>query len=181
MLIELPPLRERLDDLPVMTAQLIERYYREDTVAAKRGQVKDVTPEALEVLKAYAWPGNVRELRNVIFAALVHKRSGSSLLPSDLPRRLWQESRPDASAENGIVSKHAVEQKLAEGSMNLKAEIEALERVAVEAALKRSGGSAAEAARMLGEVGRGTAKDPGGTLRVMMKRLGLSATTLKRR
>ncbi len=181
VLIELPPLRERLDDLPVMTAQLIERYYREDTVAAKRGQVKDVTPEALEVLKAYSWPGNVRELRNVIFAALVHKRSGSSLLPSDLPRRLWQESRPDASAENGIVSKHAVEQKLAEGSMNLKAEIEALERVAVEAALKRAGGSAAEAARMLGEVGRGTAKDPGGTLRVMMKRLGLSATTLKRR
>jgi len=61
--------------------------------------------------------------------------------------------------------------------MNLKVEIEALERAAVEAALRRAAGSAAEAARMLGEVGRGTAKDPGGTLRVMMKRLGLSGST----
>jgi transcriptional regulator with GAF, ATPase, and Fis domain len=180
VLIELPPLRERLDDLPAMTMQLIERYYREDKVAAKRGVVKDITQEALEVLKAYSWPGNVRELRNVIFAALVHKRSGATLLPSDLPRRLWQEPRPDTDAQ-GIVSKRAVEQKLADGSMNLRAELETLERLAVEAALRRAGGSAAEAARLLGEVGRGTAKDPGGTLRVMMKRLGLSTAALTRR
>ncbi|MDP1921896.1 MAG: sigma 54-interacting transcriptional regulator [Myxococcales bacterium] len=176
VLIELPPLRDRLDDLPAMTAQLIERYYREDPLASKRGVVKDVTAEALEILKGYSWPGNVRELRNVVFAALVHKRTGSSLLPSDLPRRLWQESRPDTDGQT-VVSTRAIEQKLAEGSMNLKVEIEALERVAVEAALRRAAGSAAEAARMLGEVGRGTAKDPGGTLRVMMKRLGLSGST----
>jgi transcriptional regulator with GAF, ATPase, and Fis domain len=176
VLIELPPLRERLEDVPAMTAQLIERYYREDALASKRGVVKDVTAEALEILKGYSWPGNVRELRNVIFAALVHKRTGSSLLPSDLPRRLWQDSRPDTDGR-AVVSTRAIEQKLAEGSMNLKVEIEALERAAVEAALRRAGGSAAEAARMLGEVGRGTAKDPGGTLRVMMKRLGLSVGT----
>jgi DNA-binding NtrC family response regulator len=172
VLIELPPLRERLDDLPAMTAQLIERYYREDKLASRRGMVRDVTAEALDVLRAYTWPGNVRELKNVIFAALVHKRTGTSLLASDLPRRLWQQPRP--ASDDAVVSKGAIERKLAEGTMNLKAEIEALERAAVEAALARAGGSAAEAARLLGEVGRGTAKDPGGTLRVMMKRLGLN-------
>ena len=46
-------------------------------------------------------------------------------------------------------------------------------RLALEAALRRTGGNAAEAARVLGEVGRGAAKDPGGTVRTMMKRLGL--------
>jgi hypothetical protein len=55
----------------------------------------------------------------------------------------------------------------------LRNEIEGLERFAVSCALRRSAGNAAEAARLLGEVGRGRAKDPGGTVRTMMKRLGL--------
>ncbi|MFP2895510.1 hypothetical protein [Corallococcus sp. 4LFB] len=49
-----------------------------------------------------------------------------------------------------------------------------LERLALQAALRRADGNAAEAARLLGEVGRGAAKDPGGTVRTMMKRLGVS-------
>ena len=61
--------------------------------------------------------------------------------------------------------------RLASGSFNLRREVEKLERRALELALRRSQGNAAEAARLLGEVGRGTAKDPGGTVRTMMKRL----------
>ncbi len=57
--------------------------------------------------------------------------------------------------------------------MNLRAELEGLERLAVIEALRRSGGNATEAARLLGEVGRGKARDPGGTVRTMIKRLGL--------
>ena len=59
--------------------------------------------------------------------------------------------------------------------MNLKAELEQLERVALVAALQHAGGNAAEAARLLGEVGRGASKDPGGTVRSMIKRLGVVA------
>lgn len=66
-----------------------------------------------------------------------------------------------------------VEARVAAGTMNLKAEVEALERLALVAALQRADGNAAEAARFLGEVGRGSAKDPGGTVRTMMKRLGV--------
>ncbi len=165
----LPALRERLDDLPTLVLQLFARYYAEDPVAAKRLRVAEVTPEALEVLRAYPWPGNIRELRNVIFGALVAKRAGTALLVSDLPRRLW--AKVDRS--EGLVDAAAVTARVVGGSMNLKAELERLERLALTAALQHAAGNAAEAARLLGEVGRGTARDPGGTVRTMMKRLGM--------
>ena len=169
MRIELPPLRERMEDLPFLVNQLIARYYAEDPLAARRHRVTEVTEQCLDVLRAYSWPGNVRELKNVVFGALVVKRTGSALLVSDLPRRLWARSaHPD-----GLVSAEAVAAKVARGEMNLKAELEQLERLALTAALHHGGGNAAEAARLLGEVGRGSAKDPGGTVRTMMKRLGL--------
>jgi transcriptional regulator with PAS, ATPase and Fis domain len=169
--VELPPLRDRLEDLPALVLQLIERYYTEDTPAGRKSRVVAVTEEALEVLGAYAWPGNVRELRNVVYGALVAKRAGDSLLVSDLPRRLWATPR---SASTGVIVEAEVERLIAEGTMNLKGELERLERAALGAALKRANGNAAEAARLLGEVGRGSAADPGGTVRTMMKRLGLA-------
>ena len=55
--------------------------------------------------------------------------------------------------------------------MNLQQEVAALERMAIEEALARTGGNAAQAARLLGHVGRGMARDPGGTVRAMMRRL----------
>lgn len=162
----LPPLRERPEDLEPLVLQLIERYYAEDPGAAKRHRVREVTPEALAVLQGYAWPGNIRELRNVVFGALVTRRAGSALLVSDLPRRLW--TAPTKGDDHV-----ALEQRIAAGDFNLKAEREALERAALSIALRRAQGNAAEAARLLGEVGRGSARDPGGTVRTMMKRLGL--------
>jgi transcriptional regulator with GAF, ATPase, and Fis domain len=170
--IQLPPLRERLDDLPGIAMQLVARFYAEDRTAAKRHQVAALTDEALEVLRAYAWPGNIRELRNVVFGALVVKRTGDALLVSDLPARLW---RRDTRTE-GAVSDDAIAARVASGTMNLKAELERFERLALVAALRHAQGNAAEAARLLGEVGRGAAKDPGGTVRTMMKRLGVSAS-----
>lgn len=167
--IVLPPLRERLDDLPVLATQLIERFYVEDPHSAGRARVREVTNEAMELLRAYAWPGNIRELRNVVFGALVTKRKGESLLVSDLPRRLWSARTEDESSG----SSSDLESRIASGQFNLKRELEQVERRALDIALRRSDGNAAEAARLLGEVGRGAARDPGGTVRTMMKRLGL--------
>jgi len=167
--VTLPPLRDRLEDLPALVKQLVDRFYAEDPLAAKRGRVTQLTPEALELLRAYAWPGNIRELRNVVFGALVSKRTGDALLVSDLPRRLW------AAVEEQGGDDANLEARLASGSFNLRREVEKLERRALELALRRSQGNAAEAARLLGEVGRGTAKDPGGTVRTMMKRLKLQS------
>ncbi len=169
--IELPPLRERLDDLPALVKQLLARYASEEGEWKDRPRVTDCTDEALELLRAYPWPGNVRELKNVIFGALVAKRHGTALVVSDLPRRLLTGEAPRAR----YVSPGPIEARIAEGSMDLSAAVEELERVALSAALRRANGNAAEAARLLGRVGRGQAKDPGGTVRTMMKRLGVAA------
>jgi len=129
----------------------------------------DVAPEALRALAAYPWPGNIRELRNVVFETLAYKRTGSTILLSDLPRRILRKGQEHD--RRSAVDRSALAAKLERGTMNLREEVAALERVAIDEALKRSGGNAAQAARLLGRVGRGAARDPGGTLRAMMRRL----------
>jgi len=64
--IRLPPLRERLDDLPLLVEYLVQRY------AAKAGKsIRQVTRPTLDLLRSYSWPGNIRELQNVIERAVV--------------------------------------------------------------------------------------------------------------
>ena len=64
--IEIPPLRERMDDIPLLARYLIGRY------AEKAGKkIKSVDSDTLEMFRSYAWPGNVRELQNVIERAVI--------------------------------------------------------------------------------------------------------------
>jgi formate hydrogenlyase transcriptional activator len=64
--IQIPPLRERTDDIPLLVTYLIERY------AKKAGKkIKNIQKETLELFQAYDWPGNIRELQNVIQRAIV--------------------------------------------------------------------------------------------------------------
>jgi len=163
--IRLAPLRERLDDLAGLTRQLMERFARDQHTPA----IADVSPDAMRALRAYPWPGNIRELRNVLYESLAYKRTGTTLLLSDLPRRILR--RGTMVETQTAVDRSAVVRKIDRGAMNLRAEVAALERMAIDEALKRSGGNAAHAARLLGQVGRGASRDPGGTLRAMMRRL----------
>src|SRR5262245_28408143 len=64
--IELPPLRARLDDIPLLVEYLIERFAEK---AGKR--IRRINKHTLELFQAYAWPGNVRELQNVIERAVI--------------------------------------------------------------------------------------------------------------
>jgi len=181
--IELPPLRNRLDDIPELAAHLIARFYREEPAAPHR--VARLTSSALAALARYPWPGNVRELRNVMFQALVTKRAGDDLLLSDLPEHVVRgtpgDPEPtalegDAQARGGqatAIDRATLARMIDEGRMNLRAVRDELERAALELALARAGGSPARAARLLGEVGRGSSSDPGGTVRAMMRRHGL--------
>ena len=77
--IDLPPLRERCDDLPL----LVSHFLRE--IGAREGAAKHATPQALERLGEYRWPGNVRELRNVLQRAYV-MTTGSEIADKWLPR-----------------------------------------------------------------------------------------------
>jgi len=77
--IQVPPLRERREDIPLLVAHFLERYSRELGVPMRK-----VHPEALEKLKNYRWPGNVRELGNMIERLLI-MASGDQILAADIP------------------------------------------------------------------------------------------------
>lgn len=182
--INLPPLRERLVDLPALVSHFIERFYREEA-GMPRPHVQSASPEAIMALTAYAWPGNVRELRNVLFQALVEKRAGEEILLSDLPARILHqggESKDegdigDMGDMGDIVQRAAIARRIDAGTMNLRRAIEALERAALAEALSRTRGNAAKAAKLLGEVGRGASSDPGGTVRAIARRVGVRLAT----
>ena len=84
--IELPPLRDRLDDIPELAAHLIERFYREEPAAPHR--VTRLTAVAVAALQHYPWPGNVRELEATLERALLLVRSGPQLHGSDIKAAL---------------------------------------------------------------------------------------------
>jgi DNA-binding NtrC family response regulator len=132
-----------------------------------------VSPAALEALRAHPWPGNIRELRNVIYEALVYKRAGDELLLSDLVGLIRPSSSAAAAPAAGVVNRAALAAAVGSPGFQLAREVAALERAALEIALRRTAGNAAHAARLLGSVGRGRAADPGSTVRAMMKRLDL--------
>jgi DNA-binding NtrC family response regulator len=124
----LPPLRERIEDIPFLVDHFLGKY------GAELGE-RAVATDALERLMGYGWPGNVRELENVIESAIA-LAPGPRLRVADLPR-----ARRGAEA--------------APLSADVPLSLEAYERCALERALAESGGDAAEAARRLG-IGRST-------------------------
>jgi len=165
--VNLPRLRERVEDIAALARHFIDRFYARAGLPAT---VTAVSPAALDALRSHPWPGNIRELRNVIYEALVYKRAGSELLLSDLVGLIRPAAAP---TPGGIVNRSALAAAVGTPGFELAREVHALERAALELALKRTGGNAAQAARLLGSVGRGKASDPGGTVRAMIKRLGL--------
>jgi DNA-binding NtrC family response regulator len=97
--IDLPPLRQRKEDVPLLAAFFLDKYSKENERPARR-----LMPEALRPLMAYSWPGNVRELENVIERAVVLSNDvniGSDLLPDHIAGRAAAfpvlEHRADAS------------------------------------------------------------------------------------
>jgi DNA-binding NtrC family response regulator len=97
--IDLPPLRQRKEDIPLLVEHFLHKYSLENERDARH-----ITPEALRPLVAYSWPGNVRELENVVERAVVLSSGieiGSELLPDHMVGRgstmPVMEHRPDAS------------------------------------------------------------------------------------
>ena len=79
--IDLPPLRDRAEDIPLLAAHFAEKY-------ARPGQAScQFTPEAMELILAYSWPGNIRQLENAIERAVVTAKDGT-ILPENLPADL---------------------------------------------------------------------------------------------
>jgi DNA-binding NtrC family response regulator len=122
--LELPPLRARPEEIGPLTACFIERHGPH-----YGGTVREVAPDALEVLERYRWPGNVRELRNVIERALA-LAEGDCITRADLPSYIARPAPP-------------------ENDHDLRANVRHHEAVKIFDALEQTGGHRAKAARLL--------------------------------
>jgi DNA-binding NtrC family response regulator len=128
--INLPPLRERREDIPLLTASFVREFARQNGK-----KITGLSADAQEALQHYEWPGNVRELRAAIEHGVALCR-GERIGVRDLPPRvIGQSSAPDSPAG-----------ALAPASLNL----EAMEKLFIERSLRLSDGNITEAAKMLG-------------------------------
>jgi len=91
--IELPPLRERKEDIPLLIRYFIEKFNRE-----MPRQVSQTSPDALEALEAYTYPGNVRELQNIIEHAFVCGE-GQTIELEHLPTEIQRTKPPKTGDE----------------------------------------------------------------------------------
>ena len=134
--LHLPPLRERPDDVPA----LLTHFARQ--AATRLGHPVSITPSALDALTHHSWPGNVRELRNAVERAAV-LGTGGPLEPRDFALANGNGNGKGASHGNGAFTP-------ATGSLELKTQVEAVERHAIQRALEASGGNRRQAASLLG-------------------------------
>ena len=151
MRIHLPPLRERLDDVPALAMAFLAEAARTLGLPAKR-----FSTDALTLLSAHQWPGNVRELRNLC-TRLAVMAPGAQVLPSDLRSALQAAERRAPGNDDWLASlQRWARQQLAEGRKSLLSDArEQLESSLIDLALEQTEGDRQQAARLLG-CGRNT-------------------------
>jgi transcriptional regulator with PAS, ATPase and Fis domain len=134
--IEMPPLRRRREDIPLIVNGVLDQL-------TEKGLPRfEVTPGAMEVLEGYAWPGNVRELRNVLEQMVVLGRSDQVIDRADLPPHLIMVRDP---ADIPL----AMPWQFGSAGIDFYREMEAIEDRIIAQALRLSGGNKKEAARLL--------------------------------
>ncbi len=126
--IDLPPLRNRMGDIPY----LIEHFIKKHVQKRKDILIKKLSDDAMSILTGYSYPGNIRELENIIERAVSFANS-PEILPSDLPPHLLQ------------APSHKIAPKL-----KLRAALADIEKELIWSALQRSGGNISKAAKELG-------------------------------
>jgi two-component system response regulator AtoC len=126
----LPPLRDRVGDLPLLIDHFVDKYN-----ARLHANVKGVAPEALKALMRYAFPGNVRELENMIERAIV-LADGDTLTLSAFPERLSEDKDP-------------VTATLGTGELSIKRTTRVIEETLIRRALEQTRGNRTAAAKLL--------------------------------
>jgi len=126
----LPPLRERVEDIPLLTDHFVNHFN-----SKLKKNIKWVSPQAMEQFMTYPWPGNVRELENVIERAIL-LAPGNTLEVSDLPPTL----KGDLYLPSGLTP---------DGISSIKIASRILEKELIERALTKTSGNRTKAAKML--------------------------------
>lgn len=131
--IQLPPLRERREDIPLLTAHFAEKYAEDNN-----GRRKNISPEALDYLSGYEWPGNIRQLENVVERCMV-MAAGETIEAADLPPEIRDE---DTQLKNAL--------DMLPVELNLADTLDRLEAALIRRALARAEFVQVKAAELLG-------------------------------
>jgi len=142
--IEVPALRERLSDVPLLAEHFVRRFNEKN-----RRKVTGIHPDAMFALQHYYWPGNIRELENLIERTVILKGSGDIVL-SDLPPKL--RSGQDGPSVQAVQYEPStpVPTPLPTERTDLRAILESVEDRMIAEALVRTGGNKNRAAELLG-------------------------------
>jgi two-component system response regulator PilR (NtrC family) len=130
--IELPPLRERAEDIPDLVNHFVQKF------CAQEGRTLAVTPKAMELFERYDFPGNVRELEHTVERAVALERT-DAIQPERLPEQITQYN-PARIADSF---------DLPAAGLNLSAHLDQLEKTYLLEALRRTGGNQTRAAELL--------------------------------
>ena len=130
--IEVPALRQRGDDIPLLAAYFLQRFAERN-----RKSIKGFSPQALDSMRRYRWPGNVRELENAVERAVI-LCCGDLVTPAELPDTVAQAPEPEEAPET------------AEAISLAGMALEDVERLAIEDTMRQTGDNKSEAARRLG-------------------------------
>lgn len=154
--LEIPPLRERKEDIPMLAEFLLKKICEREGIPVKR-----LSEEVLEIFKKYHWPGNIREFENLL-ERMVLLSDKELLITEDLPPHLQQiqDGRPSQKREEEekILEERIFFSKsffpelpdLVEGGLSLNKLLEEIEVFYLKRALELSGGVKSRAARLLG-------------------------------
>lgn len=163
--IRIPPLRERVGDVPILLERFLSKFARE----LHRSELEGIAPAALELLKSYHWPGNIRELQSVVRNAILNT-PGTVIVPDSLPqevRTLAPEGPAQGSssvaaatvAQGGVDLPQFVSDRLSAESKDLYAEcLEVMEKYLLTRVLQETQGNQSRAAEILG-ITRGKVRD----------------------
>jgi transcriptional regulator with PAS, ATPase and Fis domain len=135
--VQLPPLRDRKEDIPLLVQHFLEKFRTE--VASGRGVIT-ISQEAMRRLMTYHWPGNVRQLENIVERAVAFSAGRSQIDVDDLP--------PEVQGAQGPVQS-TTSVALPEDGLDLDAFVASIERELIERSLERTGGNKGQAAKLL--------------------------------
>ena len=138
--IQVPPLRERRDDIPLLARSFLERFRK-----AMEKQVEGISPEAMSLLEAYDWPGNVRELENTMERS-VALETGNTISVTVLPEKI---KNPGHRERQELAGDGKGMTRIPESGMDLEKYIQELERTYILSALETCGGVGTRAAELL--------------------------------
>jgi len=144
--VTLPPLRDRVSDIPLLVEHCLEKFSN-----GRPDAVRGISLGAVRLLERYTWPGNVRELENVLERIVTLKRGGM-IEEGDIPRNISQAPAPTLQGSAGVFGDTLPHQEAEWGhdvDIDLSKSVDAYETRLIMEALRRSRGVKSRAAQLL--------------------------------